>query len=144
MERVVLASAKVTLGRVLRYQGYFERSLVLLRELHGEIHDRPVFDDVRWDVAYNLADVLTELNLPVEARRVLEAEREVLIDKRGVHSTQYKQLQLAFAETLMREKLLDEAEEIYRMICGGGNYAQIRRSAGLARIAQLHSNWEEA
>ena len=53
-------------------------------------------------------------------------------------------MQLAFAETFMREQLTDEAENIFRDIFGGGKYTQLRKATDLARIAQFNSRWEEA
>ncbi|OJD25635.1 hypothetical protein ACJ73_02988 [Blastomyces percursus] len=76
IEKVVLFRNHVILGKILRFQGKFEESLLNLeksKNLADRCHNLD-FDEDRCDLTCNLADTLRELERPVDAEYCLRAE----------------------------------------------------------------------
>ena len=110
MERVVLYHIKLTLGKVLRYQGHFHDALACLNRAISQIGQDDLLNEVRHDLLCNLADVYIKLDDPISAKQLLQAELNRLNDRRRGDRIESRLLKLSLAEALMRQEQYDEAE----------------------------------
>lgn len=74
MEQIVLYHSNLILGKVLRYQGHFHTALECLKRSLYLAEGKDLFDEVRHDLLCNLGDVYIELNDPISAKQLLQAE----------------------------------------------------------------------
>lgn len=151
MERVVLYHINLTLGKVLRYQGHFPDALACLNGAFSRIRQDHLFNEVRHDLLCNLADVYTELNDPTSAKQLLQAELNLLDNRRRAESLESRLLKLSQAEASMRQAQYDEANVLYSEIQACHKSAsdltrvgKLRLCIGLARISHMKARWADA
>ncbi|KAK5994660.1 Protein SERAC1-like protein [Cladobotryum mycophilum] len=156
MEKIVVQSRSVTLGRILKSQGHFHEALPWFEKLFHELTDEEHFVSTGWQMVMfsNLADLYCEVGRPTAAESALQAELKVIYARGWENISTGRRLQLALIETFIRRgmfemaetclvKLLPQFEAITEpnVVTATGYF---RTWVGLARISHLQSRWDEA
>ncbi|OJD11782.1 hypothetical protein ACJ73_09470, partial [Blastomyces percursus] len=144
IEEVVLFRKHVILGRILRFQGKFEESLLNLeksKNLADSCHNL-IFDEDRCDLMCNLADTLRELERPANAEHCLRAEiaRQNQVCRPNL-------LKLALAECLFAQGRYTEVEALCSEVESKPNLLKMekmRLAITRAKVFHIKSEWERA
>jgi tetratricopeptide (TPR) repeat protein len=156
MERMVLQSRNVMLGRLLKNQGRFNEALPYFQRLFKELSFRDYNVSTGWQMVMfsNLADCYCEVGRPDDAEAVLEAELGIIYESGWENISNGRRLQLALIETFIRRGFFKQAEEcllklipMFEAIAEPDilqNTGHFRVWAGLARISHLEGNWDDA
>lgn len=147
MEETVLVRQHMLLGRVLRFVGRFDDSLLHLRKAMEltKHRDASFFDEDLRDLICDLADTLRELNDPFAAEDHLRNEL-----KRRQRScspaTGQASLQLSLAETLFAQHRLEEARALCTSVQSRPQlkFESLRLQIVLAKICHVESKFEDA
>lgn len=156
IERVVLRSKNITMGKILRYEGCFHEALPCFQEaLQGSESDG-FYNGAGWQhlLVSNVADLLCEVGRPAEAKALLVPELQPMIERGCQNISSGRRLQLSLIESFIECGMLDQAEEnlfslkeVYEAIDNPGMLAirgTFRVWSGLARTFHLRSCWNEA
>jgi tetratricopeptide (TPR) repeat protein len=144
MERVVLVNVQFQLAKVLRYQGRFDEAHHHLKNPRKETMEGCLVCEIRTDVANEMGIVLTEMNRPVDAKRILQSEIDTLDRKGRTDTAASKSLHLSIAETFMRQGQTEAANDYYLRLSKLGPFADLCHSVGLARVAHSRLEWSKA
>lgn len=155
MERIVLRSKSISLGRILRTQGHFRDALNLLQATYEESEaDEIDIGGWRRVLLSNIGELHCELEQSMDAQRLLLPELEKMRIAGSQNISSGRRLQLTLAEAFLRDGLYGKAEEILynvRSVLGNidapdmiARRAIFRAWANLARIAHLTSQWDKA
>jgi len=148
MEEVVLFRKNMMLGRILRFGGRFQESLMHLEWSRKAAEQRKdlTFDEDLRDLTCDLADTLRELDEPVSAEHHLRAE----IARRDPNcslSPGRSLLELSLAEALFAQGRFKEAEELCLCIqsrSGLTKFEKLRLYITLAKLRHVVSDYEGA
>ncbi|KAH0556873.1 hypothetical protein GP486_005337, partial [Trichoglossum hirsutum] len=155
MERIVLRSRNITLGKILRYKGHFQKALAYLEGVLHESQRDKFYEGSGWRhvLLSNIADLLCELDRPADVEGLLNPELRNMADE-GYRKSSGRCLQLSLIESFMKRGMYAEAEErllnlkrVYETIPNQDIFAKggiFRMWATLARISHLRSRWDEA
>ncbi|KAI9847786.1 MAG: hypothetical protein M1837_001679 [Sclerophora amabilis] len=154
MERGVLRSRNINLGKILRYEGRFQEALPYLEDILRESVDDQFYQGAGWrrTLLSNIADLYCELHRAADAEDLLDPELKRIT---GIQSTSSgRRLQLSLTESFIQRGMYDEGTEclmklkpIYESIPNPdiiSSRGHFRVWTGLARIAHLRSQWDEA
>lgn len=155
MERIIVRSKSISLGRILRMRGCFREALdLLLATLQESEADDTESGGWRKVLLSNIADLYCELGQPWLAQQVLIPELEKMRFT-GSHDTSAgRRLQLALAESYVKNeendkagKALDAMNVLLESIEDPdviAKRAKFRVWSSLARRAHATSRWDEA
>ncbi|KAL9119009.1 MAG: hypothetical protein Q9187_004436 [Circinaria calcarea] len=156
MERLVLRSRNINLGKMLRYEGRFQDALSYLEDLLHESELDGLYEGTGWGrtLLSNVADLLIELDRPGDAEALLMPELTRMAS-RGCHNVSSgRRLQLALIEGFMKRGMYDRAEEnllklqrVYEAIADPDTLPKkgiFRVWTSLARISHSRSDWNKA
>ena len=150
-ERIVLYHRNLTLGKVLRYQGHFLAALKYLTQSFRLAEGEDLLNEVRCDLLCNLGDVHIELNEPIHAKSLLQAELNHLSNRGQGYSKESRLLTLSLAEAFMRQAQYNNAEALYleiqanqTIMSGLTRVGRLRLYIGLARTSHIKSEWADA
>ncbi|KAI1950901.1 hypothetical protein LOZ57_001449 [Ophidiomyces ophidiicola] len=156
MERVVLRTRDVVLGRILRLQGLFPAALEVYEKLLREMSDEDYKVSSGWQTALfsALAYTYCEVGRPGDAEAALEKVLEVIYARGWENIALGKQTRKALSESFLRRGMFKKAElclfellpaaeaEIDPTMFGKSTHACLW--IGLARISHLQGEWHEA
>ncbi|KAI9774484.1 MAG: hypothetical protein M1839_001717 [Geoglossum umbratile] len=156
IERLVLRSRDISLGRVLRFEGRFAEALKLFKGILNESQQDDLYKESSWYpvIISHIADMYCELGQPAEAQEMAEPALAQLVRRGWQHVSYGRRLQLALAEALILLGSYTMAEEHLRSLIM--QYEPIvhpdvptrtghfRAWTGLARIAHMARRWDEA
>ena len=155
MERIILRSNRISLGRILRIRGHFQEALdLLLVTLQESEADDVELGGWRKVLLSNIADLFCELGQPWLAQKLLVPE----LDKMrltGLHDTSAgRRLQLALAESFLKNRETDKAAKALTAIDAVlesiedpdviARRAKFRVWSCFARLAHATSQWGKA
>ena len=156
MERIVLSSRSVVLGRILRFRGRFDEALPYFESLLEEINTAEYFESSGGHnmILSNIADLHCEMNNGFKAEEVLAPLLKKMTDWGCENNNTGQRIQLSLAESFLRRGMYAKAGEIFerlRLVCEPQGKPDVATSisifriwAGLARISHLESDWNEA
>ena len=141
MERSVLKSIDLSLGRVLRFKGKFSDSLQYLKSANKA----NLSQHNKKKILCCVADILLETNRPEQCRNLLTTHREFF-------STNASRLDfdLRLADTFILEARLSKAEELYVRVKRSYEEAKhnemtyVRACTGIAKAHHMQSQWDDA
>lgn len=154
MEKTVQVSKNVSPGRILKMQGHFEESLLLLRHTFEQIEAEDIAaGDWRRLLLANVGDLYCELGQPADAQAMLIPELENMKLARSHNMSSGRRLQLVLAESYLRDgsyqQSIEVIDNVRRMIGKMKDPDNItkrnhfRAWTMLARIAHIQEHWEE-
>lgn len=156
MEKMVVRSRDVTLGRVMKNQGRFQDALPYFEKLLKELTLEDYHVSPGWQMVLfsNIADVYCEVGRPHDAEAVLEKELEIIYARGREKISTGRRLQLALIESFIRRGMFRKAEEcLFKLVPSFEaiskpdmiqNTGHFGVWAGLARISHLRCDWPEA
>lgn len=156
IERIVLRSKNITMGKVLRYEGRFQDALLHLQEVLRESERDDFYEGTGWHrvLISNVADLLCEVGRPAEARALLTPELQRMTDQNCQDLSSGRRLQLSLIESFIECGMYDQAEKycfklsnIYQAIDNPDVLSirgKFRVWSSLARTYHLRSCWNEA
>lgn len=158
MERIVLSSRNVVLGRILRFRGRFDEALPYFESLLEEINTTEYFESSSGHtmILSNIADLHCEMNNGFKAEEVLAPLLKKMTDGGCENNNTGQRIQLSLAESFLRRGMYAKAGQIFeslRLVCEppekqkpdvATSISIFRLWAGLARISHLKSDWNEA
>lgn len=156
LERIIQRAIDITLGKILRYQGYFEVALAHLTSAYTKGLEEDEFEGSGWFHVQlsNIADILCELGRPGEAGKLLQPEIELLLAQGAENIATGRRLRVAQAETLLVQKMYTEAERVLLDLLGfysesahldtAAKHGFFRVLIGLARLHHLQEHWQGA
>lgn len=156
MERPVVWSKNILLGKIIRLQGHFSEALPYFESLLEESATDEYFESTGWHrtILCNVADLYSELNREVEAEGILTAELKRMTDWHCENIPVGRRLQLSTAEALLRRGFHDKAEGIFEKLMLVYDAIDkpststingiFRMWAGLARLSHMRNDWNEA
>ena len=111
MEQVVLFRQNLIMGKALRYQGNFTKSLIYLQRSQSIVNTTKdlIFLEDASDLACNFADTYLELDDPAKAENCLQATIKHQVPKQGA-------LFIALAECLFAQRRFLEVDETLRRV----------------------------
>ncbi|MCJ1395924.1 hypothetical protein MMC18_008810 [Xylographa bjoerkii] len=149
MERLVFVKREVIEGKIDRFLGNF------LNAREHLVHPAVVLDKVTACTRLShLAAVYCELGQPEKAVKILGSEVQT-IGVMGLRNQRHGRcLHLAFAEALLQQNRLEEAQSIYTEVRNDlgrisdtdmvTKMSKLRMWIGFARISHVKSNWSDA
>jgi len=156
IERVVLCSRSVVLGRILRFQGRFDEALPHFESLLEEADMIDYFETSgsHKKIITNIADLHCEMNNGLKAEKVITPILKRMTDWGCENISSGQRIQLSLAESFLRRGMHAKAGKIFESVnlaCeptgkpnAATNISIFRSRAGLARIAHLENDWNEA
>ncbi|KAF4469593.1 hypothetical protein FALBO_3506 [Fusarium albosuccineum] len=147
MEKTILFKKGMLLGKLLRFSGRFQESLVHLEAVQrlAEQPESIVFDEDLRDFTCDLADTLRELNRPMSAEMVLRAElrrrNSSYVPKSG-----RSLLELSLAEALFAQRFYAEGETLCLSTLNCSpclKFEKLRAYIILAKIYHMTSNTDK-
>lgn len=155
MEKIVQVSISLTLGRLSKIQGHFERALSQL----SPTFDRFEAEDTdaggwRRVVLASIGELYCELGRPADAQRILISDLDCMKLTMSQNMSSGLRLQLALAESYLRDGSYnlsrDVADTVRRLLersreqCSITRRFHLRAWTMLARIAHTREHWDEA
>ena len=156
MEKIVLKSRNVMLGRIFKNQGRFHEALPYFEKLLLEFSYEDYHISTGWQMALfsNVADLYCEVGRPDDAEAVLAREMEIIYARGWENISTGRRLQLALIESFIRRGMFKKAEDclwklvpIFEAITEPDmiqNTGYFRVWAGLARVSHLQGHWDDA
>jgi tetratricopeptide (TPR) repeat protein len=156
MERIVLRSRNIALGRILRFEGKFEAALGYLEGVLEESEQDEFFEGTGWRrvLLSNVAEILCELDRPADAEKLLMPELQRMTDRGCQNISSGRRLQLSLTESFIKRGMYGPAAEcllklkaVYEAIGNPDAIAKrgmFRVLSSLARISHLRAFWSEA
>lgn len=156
LESITQRARDITLGKVLRYQGLFEESLVLLEGILQDSLLDDYFEGTGWYrvLLSGVADLYCELDRPVDAEKLLLRELTPMRESGTQNIATGRRLQVSLASTYLQRNKYAEAESLLEDLrrafssSGGPEYTthdyMFRVWVSLARVSHQQSHWEEA
>ena len=154
-EKIVQVSINLTLGRLFKIHGYFDRALSQLT-LTLERIDAEDIDAGGWRrvLLASIGEVYCELGRPANAQSSLISELECMKLTRSQDTSSGLRLQVILAEIYLRGGSLDRSREVAntvrRILERSREHSWITRRfymrawTILARISHMREHWEEA
>ena len=155
MEKTVQVSINLTLGRLSKIQGHFERAFSQLTHTLEQIEAENV-DAGGWRrvLLANIGEVYCELGRPTDARSILISELDCMKLTKSQNMSSGLRLQLVLAESYLRAGSHDwsreVADSVRRVLERSMEHNSITRRfylrawTILARIAHMNGHWDEA
>lgn len=156
MEKIVLQSRDIMLGRILKDQGRFHEALPHFEKLLQGLSFEDYHVSTGWQMGLfsNIADIYCEVGRPDKAEAVLAREMEIIYARGWENISTGRRMQLALIESFLRRGMFTMAEECLsklvpifeaitepEMIQTTGHF---RVWCGLARISHLQGHWDDA
>ena len=155
MEKTVQVSINLTLGRLSKIQGRFERAFSQLTHTLEQIEAENV-DVGGWRrvLLATVGELYCELGRPADAQSILISELDCMKLTKSQNMSSGLRLQLVLAESYLRAGSHDcsreVADSVRRVLERSMEHNSITRRfclrawTILARIAHMHGHWEEA
>lgn len=155
MEKTVQVSIKITLGRLSKIQGQFEKALAQFNPTLEWIVAKDI-DAGGWRrvLLANIGEVYCELGKPADAQTLLIAEIDCMKLTRCQNTSSGLRLQLVLAESYLRDGSHDWSKEVAHNVRSVLESSKehnsitrrfyLRTWTILARIAHAREYWEEA
>ncbi|KAL1853794.1 hypothetical protein Plec18167_007216 [Paecilomyces lecythidis] len=154
LEGITLRARDITLGKVLRYQGFFEEARTLLEGvLQNSVLD-DYFEGTGWYrvLLSNVADLYCELGLPANSEKLIMQELSPMKERGTQDIATGRRLQMSLAETYLQRHMYAKAESLLLdlqrafMSSDGPEYTSdvntFRIWILLARISHAQSCWD--
>jgi len=155
MEKIVQVSINLTLGRLTKIQGHFERALSQLTPTFERIEAEDI-DAGGWRrvLLASIGEIYCELGRPADAHRILNSELDCMKLTKSQNMISGLRLQLVLAESYLRDgshnRSREVADTVRRVIERSREQSSITRRfclrtwTILARIAHMREHWDEA
>lgn len=152
MEKAIQVSINLTLGRLSKIQGHFERALSQLTPTFERIEAEDI-DTGGWRrvLLANISEVYCELGRPADAQSILISELDCLKLTESRNTSSGRRLRLALAESYLKDRSSrDVANTVRRVLECSKEHSSIKRRfylrawTTLARIAHTLEHWDEA
>ena len=155
MEKIVQVSINLTLGRLTKIQGHFERALSQLTPTFERIEAEDI-DAGGWRrvLLASIGEIYCELGRPADAQRILNSEFDCMKLTKSQNMSSGLRLQLVLAESYFRDGSYDWSREVAdtvrRVLERSREQNSISRRFHLrtwtimARIAHMRDHWDEA
>jgi len=155
MEKIVQASINLTLGRLTKIQGHFERALFQLTPTF----ERIVAEDIdaggwRRVLLASISEIYCEPGRPADAKPILNSELDCMKLTKSQNMISGLRLQLVLAESYLRDSSpywsREVADTVRRVLERSREQSSITRRfylrtwTILARIAHMREHWDEA
>ena len=155
MEKTVQVIIDLTLGRLSKIQGHFDRALSQLTPKFERIEAEDI-DAGGWRrvLLASICELYCELGRSADAQPTLVSELDYMRLTKSQNTSSGLRLQLVLAESYLREGSYDRSKEIADSV--GGVLERSREHSSitrryylptwiiLAQIAHTHKNWDEA
>ncbi|EFQ96871.1 LipA and NB-ARC domain-containing protein [Nannizzia gypsea CBS 118893] len=156
MESSVLSDRNVSLGRLLKNQGFFSEALPYFERIFHDIRSEQCNGNPIWQMnaLANLTDLYLEVRRPDDAEATLRETMKIMYSRGWQRYSIIRRLQLSLAESFIMRAMFQTAEEcLIRLIpilegIEDPNMNQktehFRAWSGLARVSHLQGHWEQA
>ncbi|KAI0965366.1 hypothetical protein F4678DRAFT_485322 [Xylaria arbuscula] len=144
IKKAVLFKADILRGKILRFQGKFQKSLVCLEKHAANQCKGLLFDKDLPDLMYKLADTLRELDDHTRAEQLL---RRRLAHQDTALSSSVHLLKLSLAESLFAQGRFLKAEDLCSDVVSQQSLPKmikLRLYITLAKLQHVQCDWEGA